>query len=181
MAKIQENGFDGKLPLGAWVKAGCIAGFAGGLAEVLVMGIYCGVSALSGITILSLITATFAPASFAFGALGAFDGLVIHLALSVAIGAGFAIFQYLSHKDRVVVSYPFVVVTGALTLAGIWAFNFLILLPRINPAFAAYVPLAPSFVSKLSFGISLGLLPRILAGSALRELVKPLAMAERGN
>jgi len=181
MAKMQEYGSDGKRSMGAWVKAGCVAGFAGGLAEVLVMAAYSGASGLSGVTILSLITATFLPASFAFGGLGAFDGLVIHLALSVAIGAGFGIFQYLIHKNRAVVSYSFVLVTGALMLAGIWAFNFFVLLPEINPAFVAYVPLAPSFVSKLSFGITLGLFARIMTSSAARELVRPFAMATRGK
>jgi len=181
MVMRQKRGFDAGRSIGSWVKAGCVAGFAGGLAEVVVMGLYSGTGALSGMKILSLITATFAPDGFAFGALGAFDGLVIHLALSLAIGAGFGILQYLLHKDRAVVSHATVLISGVSILVCIWAFNFFILLPRINPAFVAYVPLAPSFVSKFSFGLSLGLLPRVLDGVVAREFSSPAGLPASGN
>ncbi|OGQ51941.1 MAG: hypothetical protein A3J24_01830 [Deltaproteobacteria bacterium RIFCSPLOWO2_02_FULL_53_8] len=162
MIKHREAVSGRKAPVGAWLKAGCVAGFAGGLAEVAVMGLYSGVSGLSSATILSLITATFTSDAIAFGPLGAFDGLMIHFVLSVAIGAAFGILQYLIHKNRGTVSYPLVSVTGTVILVGIWAFNFFVLLPQINPAFVAYVPLVPSFVSKFSFGLSLCLFVRFV-------------------
>lgn len=165
MTKSLKSASGKNTSIGAWLKAGCIAGFAGGLAEVAVMGLYSGVSGLSGITILSLITATFTSDAFAFGALGAFDGLMIHFILSVAIGAAFGVLQYIIHKNRGAVSYPLVAVSGAAILVCIWAVNFFLLLPEINPAFVAYVPLLPSFVSKLSFGLSLGLFARLLETS----------------
>lgn len=145
-----------KTPAGAWLKAGAVAGLAGGLAEVVFMGVYSQAGGISGATILSLITATFLPAAFAFGQLGAFDGLMIHFILSIIIGVSFGVLQYFLHNNRTSVSYPLVAVSGAAMLIGIWAFNFFVLLPRINPAFVAYVPLGPSFVSKLSFGLCLG-------------------------
>lgn len=44
-----------------------------------------------------------------------------------------------------------VVVTA---LVGDWAFNFLLLLPLINPDFVQIVPYPVSFLSKLFFGLA---------------------------
>lgn len=151
-----------KTPASAWLRAGAVAGLAGGLAEVVFMAVYSQAVGMSGPTILSLITATFLPAAFAFGQLGAFDGLMIHFMLSIIIGVSFGALQYFLHNNRASVSYPLVAAVGAAMLIGIWAFNFFVLLPRINPAFVAYVPLGPSFVSKLSFGLCLGVFAKLM-------------------
>lgn len=179
MAKYDKSVRGKKAPLWLWLKAGCIAGFAGGLAEVAVMGAYSGVSGLSGISILSLITATFAPDAFAFGSLGAFDGLMIHFVLSIIIGAAFGILQFIIYKKRSAVPYPLVAISGAAMLVCIWAFNFFVLLPEINPAFVAYVPLAPSFVSKLSFGLSLGLFARFFETGRHARRTRLVLVADR--
>ncbi|MBI5563044.1 MAG: hypothetical protein HY894_09390 [Deltaproteobacteria bacterium] len=173
MAERLERGAAADAPIGAWLKAGCAAGFAGGLAEVAFMGIYSALGGISGGTMLRLITNTFTSASFAFGPAGAFDGLVIHLILSALIGVAFGVLQCLLHRARAAVSYPILVSSGAALLAGIWAFNFFVLLPVINPAFTVYVPLAPAFFSKLSFGLTLAVTgalvdaarPRVRAGT----------------
>jgi hypothetical protein len=39
-------------------------------------------------------------------------------------------------------------------LVGIWAFNFLVLLPRINPDFITLIPYGASLASKVLFGIA---------------------------
>jgi hypothetical protein len=41
-------------------------------------------------------------------------------------------------------------------LAGIWALNFLVVLPAVNPAFVALMPFAVTLSSKLLFGAALG-------------------------
>lgn len=165
--------------IGSWIKAGCVAGFAGGLAEVAVMGLYSWVAGLSGMTILQLITASFASKEFAFGATGAFDGLMIHFVLSVIIGAAFGILQYIIHKDRKTVSYQITAASGVVALCGIWAFNFFVLLPEINPAFVAYVSYAPSFVSKLSFGVSLILFARLFEAGRTASRTRLVLVGER--
>lgn len=179
MTKYDKSVCGKNAPVGSWAKAGCIAGFAGGLAEVAVMGVYSVVSGLSGMTILSLITATFAPDAFASGSLGAFDGLMIHFALSITIGAAFGILQYFIHKNYSSVSYPLVAISGSAILVCIWAFNFFVLLPEVNQAFVAYVPLAPSFVSKLSFGLSLGLFARFLETGMHARKTRFVLVADR--
>lgn len=58
-----------------------------------------------------------------------------------------------------------------LALAGIWALNFLIILPAINPEFVTLVPLWASFTSKMLFGLlAAAALSATRSGAGPREL-----------
>jgi len=46
---------------------------------------------------------------------------------------------------------PFLVV---LVLAAVWAINFLVILPQLNPAFPDLLPSAVTFLSKILFGVA---------------------------
>jgi hypothetical protein len=49
------------------------------------------------------------------------------------------------------------VLVAAAALAAVWAVNFLLILPSVNPAFTALLPPAATFVSKLLFGVCMAL------------------------
>lgn len=148
--------------LKTWLLAGVWVGLAGGVAEVVFMTVYGILTGMSGVNLLNLITYTFFSGTFSFGHLGAVSGLVIHLLLSAVIGIFFGAFMYAVHHGEKGVSYSRVAVSGIAALIGIWAFNFFVLLPHINPQFVSYVPLTAAFFSKLMFGISVGVYGKLL-------------------
>lgn len=132
------------------IKAGALAGIAGGVVEVIFMAIYCALTGKDGMEMLGLVAYTFFDG-------GALSGLSIHLGLSVLIGLAFGLVVYSAERFNVVVRYPVAIASGVAMLIVIWAFNFFVLLPSINPEFVAFVPLEAAFFSKLSFGLTLGL------------------------
>jgi MFS family permease len=79
-------------------------------------------------------------------------GIAIHLALSVALGLalGKTLLGPLAPRFGRKLLMP--TVLG--TLACIWAVNFLLVLPLLNPAFLALMPLAATLTSKLLFGLA---------------------------
>ncbi|MBI5970100.1 MAG: hypothetical protein HY884_02980 [Deltaproteobacteria bacterium] len=156
-------------PLKTWLLAGIGAGLAGGIAEVVFMAFYGAAAGMSGVKLLSAITNTFFSAAFSFGPLGAVSGLVIHLLLSAVIGVFFGAAMYALHPGAAKASYARVAVTGIAALTGIWAFNFFILLPQINPQFLSYAPLWAAFFSKLMFGFSVGVYGTMLDGLAAQR------------
>lgn len=160
-----KTGRAATVPLNSWLKAGVAAGMAGGVAEVVFMAAYCLVSGKSGASVLSLITFTFFNGGIAFGPLGAFAGLLIHLVLSMSIGVFFSISMFLTQGNADRVTLARTVVSGAVLLTVIWAFNFFILLPNINPEFVGTVPAKVAFFSKLLFGLSLGVFVKLIAGT----------------
>ncbi len=154
-------------PLNTWLKGGVAGGLAGGVAEIVFMAVYCLVSGKSGASILSLVTFTFSDRGFAFGPIGAYSGVLIHLALSILIGISFSIAMFLIDNNTDKEPATRTVFSAAVLLTGIWAFNFFILLPRINPEFVAMVPAKAAFFSKFLFGLSLGVFVKLIAGWAV--------------
>lgn len=154
--------YSGAKALQRWLLAGVGAGLAGGFAEVVFMSVYGSLAGMSGEGLLSLITYTFFGAAFSFGPFGAVSGLVIHLFLSAGIGVFFGASMYAMHRGADRASYGRVAVSGVVALTGIWAFNFFVLLPQINPQFVSFVPLTAAFFSKLMFGVSVGVYTKLL-------------------
>jgi hypothetical protein len=125
-----------------------LAGTAGGLAEILwIWGYSAGTN-----TDALRVARGIAEVAGMDGSFAAPLGIAIHMALAALLGigivAGLAILpvRFSSRPIRLMA------VIGA--LAAVWAFNFLLLLPAISPAFVAAVPLSISFVSKFLFGLS---------------------------
>lgn len=130
-----------------------LAGFTGGLAEVIWVSLYAALSPLQGWDVAREITVSVfgSPVGDVF-APGL--GLLIHFSLSIAIALAFAsllwspLLQQFGRKG---------IIGGAIAaLTAIWTFNFFVLLPVLNPAFVALMPLPVTLVSKLLFGVSLG-------------------------
>jgi hypothetical protein len=133
------------------VGQGVIAGAAGGLAEIIWVTLYAvatgadpamlargvttaaGVSALLPITSLTL-------------------GVAIHMTLAVMLGVMLTVvWRGLSLRwPEAAKPFPFMITA----LLGVWAINFFLVLPIVNPAFVHLLPYPVSLISKVLFGLA---------------------------
>lgn len=144
------------------------AGLAGGAAEVLWVAAYSMVVGPDVSVVARQVTASVWPAlADASGA--AWLGLGIHLGLSLLLAAGFV-----RVAGRLLVHRPVAMVfaTAAAALAAVWAVNFLLILPVLNPAFVELLPYSVTFASKLLFSAAMA---GVLAG-CFRVPVRPLRL-----
>ena len=124
------------------------AGAAGGAAEVVWIGLAAAVLGVDGARVAQEVTTTVLPASQVTGE--AWLGLGIHFLLSLALAAAFAPVLAGRLRGAALVAAA----TGGLGV--VWAFNFFVLLPALNPAFTALLPLPVTLASKLLFGLAMG-------------------------
>lgn len=135
--------------LNMW-KVAALAGFAGGLAEVVWVFLYGLVTSNATLVVAYEITHSIAPA-LAMTPYAPLFGFITHFALAAIIATGFTytIWQpYLRHKSTLAI-----LSTALLTLASIWAINFLLVLPNLNPTFINLMPYSITLASKLLFGL----------------------------
>ena len=141
------------------------AGFCGGLAEVLWIASYAAVGELRGFDVARQVTVTVLP-SLANSGFAVLIGLGIHFALSIVLGLGFGLliwrpFARNLHRGA-----------GALVaitvLAMIWAINFVVVLPALNPGFVALMPYPVTFLSKVLFGGAMVWTLQAISGPAER-------------
>lgn len=126
------------------------AGAAGGAVEVLWIGLAGGVLGAQGWHLAGAVAATAAPVA-PDAVWAPWLGLGIHFLLSFALAAVFA--QTVAHR-----LHGGALVAAAMgTLGLVWAFNFLVLLPVLNPAFVTLLPLPATLASKLLFGLAMSL------------------------
>lgn len=131
-----------------------LSGVAGGMMEILWVTLYSfftpqDISHVSREVALTLIPAarhwTFAPML----------GVGIHLMLSVTLSAGFVLFVW---RPYVVRFGKLVTLLSAMSiLSAIWAVNFYALLPVMNPYFLTLLPTTVTLVSKILFGLAMGM------------------------
>jgi hypothetical protein len=143
---IREPGF---VHAGSHVKVGAIAGLAGGAAEIGWISIYQNVVGHESSALAAGVTQSVIP-GLAPTPLGVPLGVSIHMVLAILLGVAIAMLVK-AFMPRIVgtLMEPVVVI---IMLAGVWAANFFILLPMINPEFVLLVPYGASFVSKMLFG-----------------------------
>lgn len=125
------------------------AGTAGGAAEVLWIAAIAGLLGIEGERIAQAVTATALP-PLAHDGWAPWLGLGIHFLLSLALAAAFVPLVARRLRGTALVSAAIAV------LALVWAFNFMILLPVLNPQFAVLLPLPATLASKLLFGGTMG-------------------------
>lgn len=131
-----------------------LAGLAGGLAEMLWIGLYTSISSSRALVIASEISRTVMPA-VDNPILQPVLGVAIHILISVALALVFAwvIFRpFLLQRQGGVL-----LVSAVATLFTIWLINFFIILPLLNPGFVALLPYSVSLASKLLYGIVIAL------------------------
>ncbi len=124
------------------------AGIAGGMAEVLWIAAATTALGADGWAVARAVGATVIPA-MADSSFAPEVGLAVHFLLSIVLAMVFM--QALGRRRSTIVL--FLVSLGA--LAAVWVFNFFLLLPLINPAFASLLPLPVTLMSKLLFGLAM--------------------------
>jgi hypothetical protein len=140
------------------VYVGIIAGLAGGLAEVAWISVYGAISGVSIDLVATEVTRSILP-SFGASSSSAWVGVLIHFILAIGLGMGvaFAIRLLLRQYNLAYAEHSLVV----LALATVWAVNFLVALPYLNPGFVNLLPYSVTLVSKLLFGVSAATVFRI--------------------
>lgn len=156
------------------IRIGLLAGLAGGLAEILWVGLLAaGGSADAGAVAFEVSRTLFPQLAPSQGAI--WLGVAIHMALAAGLGVFFLLGLRVA---RLPIPTPVLIAGAALIFgAGIWAVNFLILLPRIGPDFVALLPFGVTLASKLLFG--LGLAVGLLAQGRSDLIEAPRALARR--
>jgi hypothetical protein len=130
-----------------------LAGLAGGIAEVAWVALYCTFVPLDSAEVLRQIVVTASPTLAASPTAPAI-GMLMHMGLAVALAIGYGHFMRGAIPQRS--SLAASILSGAVALATVWAINFFVLLPILNPAFVILMPYSVSLVSKLLFGASMG-------------------------
>ncbi len=128
---------------------GVLAGLAGGFAEVLWIWAYGVMSGTDpglvarGVSEVFGAGETIAPLAL---------GIVIHMTLAVVLGVVLVLALWPAHAypRRSLVGYAGM----TLALVAVWAVNFLVVLPRISPAFVELVPYQVSLLPKILFGLA---------------------------
>ncbi len=141
---------------------GVFAGVAGGLAEVAWVTLYAGVTGTDP-TILARGVTTAAGVSALLPASPVALGVMLHMTLAVTLGVVLAFVWSALRESRPGLTNPYPLMLTA--LAGVWAVNFIVVLPTVSPAFVHMVPYADSLTSKLLFGVA--------AAATLRWQVAP--------
>ena len=130
-----------------------IAGLIGGLCEVFWISIYSVLSDVSLSQVGREITHAVFP-SLAANYYAPIMGVAIHFSLSILLALGFitCLWPMLKNKSKQVLFASTLSVLGL-----IWAFNFFVLLPVINPTFVILMPYTVTLVSKLLFAYGMAM------------------------
>jgi hypothetical protein len=130
-----------------------IAGLAGGIAEILWVLGYGALAPVDATQVAREVSASVLP-GMAASAAGPALGVAIHLALSIALAGAFvAALPKVFPGCRGAAGYVAIAVAA---LAGVWALNFLLILPVLNPRFVTLMPYAATLFSKALFGLAMG-------------------------
>ena len=131
------------------------AALLGGMAEIVWVIIYTSFSNIPAATIATQISKTFIPDITANTATIT-SGILIHFILSIILL--FVIAKpLLARLPGHWKTTPLLVLLSTLLLVAIWTFNFMLLLPLVNPEFVTLLPYTVSLASKVMFGIAMGL------------------------
>lgn len=134
----------------AW-STGAIAGLAGGVAEIAWIALYQGVTDHQGAAVAHGVTKSVVPQLAASSAAVPL-GVAIHMALALALGIAIALMLRAFLPRIVGTALEPVVVVGLLVV--VWAMNFFVVLPVINPGFITLVPYGATLISKILFGFA---------------------------
>lgn len=134
--------------IGIW-PAGAIAGLAGGAIEIGWIALYQGMAGRESLAVARGVTQSLIP-PLATTSAAAPLGVAIHMSLAVLLGMAIAFFVRRFLPRILGSAWEPAIVVGM--LVGVWAVNFFVILPAINPGFVALVPYGASFVSKVLFG-----------------------------
>jgi len=136
---------------GRTLSTGIAAGLAGGAAEVAWIALYAPLSGADAAAVASGVTLTMFPALAAHPA-AVVLGIALHIAIAVLLGAAIAVALRVGVPRLAgTIAEPLAVIG---LLVAIWAMNFLVVLPVVNPGFVELVPLGAALTSKVLFGVA---------------------------
>lgn len=130
-----------------------LAGFAGGLAEVAWVGAYCAVTPLAGEQVMREVALAAGASGLPQAWLPA-AGLGIHFALSVLVAV--VLLGVATRLPMRGLPRSAILPASAMALLGIWAMNFLVVLPWLAPRFVELMPAGVTSASKILFGLAMG-------------------------
>jgi hypothetical protein len=129
-----------------------IAGLCGGMAEIIWVQLYTFLVGQSSVEVARQVTSSVLP-GMAETAVAPAIGVAIHLVLSILVALAYALLVWLPFTRRRGPAASIAIACGV--LAGIWAVNFLLLLPVVNAQFVGLLPYSVSLGSKLLFGVAM--------------------------
>ena len=128
---------------------GTVAGLGGGLVEVIWIALYQHLAGQDASAVARGVTQSLLPGLTSASAAVPL-GLAIHMGLAVALGIVIA--MAMPRMAPRLAGTPLEPVAVIAALIAVWAVNFFIVLPIINPAFVTLVPFGASLASKTLFG-----------------------------
>ena len=128
------------------------AGLAGGIAEIVWLGLVGSQAAGGADEVARQVTATLLPWAGTL-AIAPFAGAVIHLLLSVLVAFLFWRLVWLPFASQLTPVAVALCGLGSLTV--VWLANFMVILPVLNPEFVTLLPLWATLISKLLFGLAM--------------------------
>lgn len=132
-------------------RSAALGGLAGGAAEVLWVLLYSRASDVNAAVVAQQVTASLWP-SAATWATAPLIGIAIHMVLALALAA-FCAPLLIRVATRHAAAPTAMVAVTALTL--VWAINFFLVLPIINPGFATLMPYGATLASKMLFALAM--------------------------
>jgi hypothetical protein len=131
------------------IRAGAFAGLVGGSAEIVWVALYGSATGTPTAPVAQGVTQALIP-SVAASPWSAGLGVLFHLTLAIALGVALATVLWFPARRLGFGHSEFPIATVA--LAAVWAINFLVALPQIEPAFVHLLPYGVTLLSKLLFG-----------------------------
>lgn len=130
-----------------------LAGMVGGMIEIGWISLYSSFSSVSAIDVARQISLTILPTT-ADSYYAPMLGLFIHLVLSLILAISFAaiVLKPAVHRYGTLG----IMLSSLVTLGIVWAINFIIILPMLNPSFIVLMPYIVTLISKLLFGMAMG-------------------------
>jgi len=129
-----------------------LAGLAGGTAEIVWIVGYGAVAQTDSAEVARQIGATIFPSARVTTALAPL-GIAAHLALSLLLAAGWVLALWRPLRTRMGAAGVFT--SAVVLMLGVWAMNYLVVLPRLNPLFVALLPALVTLLSKIFFGLAM--------------------------
>ena len=130
-----------------------LAGLCGGMAEIVWVAIYSAMTPASGMEVARQVSASVFPA-MADSSAAVPVGIAIHLLLSLLLAGVFTVTVWLPFASKLRFVPAMLVAVAA--LSGVWAINFFVILPLLNPVFVDLMPYAATLFSKVLFGLAMG-------------------------
>lgn len=148
--RMQRN--DRSVKAGRILQCAMLAGLTGGFAEILWIALYGSLTSGSSVEVARQVTATvFQP--LAAWPVAPLIGIAIHLGLSVILAVVFVRLVWIPFALSLRGGTGLLITVG--TLVAVWAVNFLVVLPVVNPSFVALMPYWITLFSKALFGASM--------------------------